>query len=274
MRISTDNYHIIGIVETWAREEIKDSELKIDGYEMFRKDRIFGKGGGIIVYVKETLKSTLCNDLMNTGFDESVWCNVRTGECNLLVGVCYRCPSSSQANNEKLLQLIESASLRKNVTNVLVMGDFNYPEIDYENGMVDAGSDSPPSKFFEKTQDMYWTQYVTEATRMRGMDDPSILDYVFTDEENLIEEVNCEVPLAKSDHVCLTWNLSVKTDQEGKTNETRLNYWKGNYDNIAVQLDGMDWEVEFAGRSLDDMWSVFKSKVIEISRSNVPLRRP
>jgi hypothetical protein len=176
MRNSTDNYHITGIVEMWASEEIKDYELKIDGYEMFRKDRIFGKGGGIIVYVKETLKSTLCNDLMNTGFEESVWCNVGTGECNLLVGVCYRCPSSSQANNEKLLQLIESASLKKNVTNVLVMGDFNYPEINYENGMVDAGSDSAPSKFFEKTQDMYWTQYVTEATRMRGIDDPSILD--------------------------------------------------------------------------------------------------
>jgi hypothetical protein len=82
------------------------------------------------------------------------------------------------------------------------------------------------------------------------------------------------VPLAKSDHVCLTWNLSVKTDQEEKMKETRLNYWKGNYDNITAQLDGMDWEVEFAGRSLDDMWSVFKSKVIEIARSNVPLRRP
>ena len=35
--------YIIGIVETWANDEIRESELKIDGYEMYRVDRREGR---------------------------------------------------------------------------------------------------------------------------------------------------------------------------------------------------------------------------------------
>ena len=47
--------HIIGITESWANNEITDAELGLEGYVMFRKDRIGRRGGGVLLYIKETI---------------------------------------------------------------------------------------------------------------------------------------------------------------------------------------------------------------------------
>ena len=39
--------HIIGITESWAHSDITDAELGLEGYVMFRKDRIGKKRGGV-----------------------------------------------------------------------------------------------------------------------------------------------------------------------------------------------------------------------------------
>ena len=39
---------IIGITESWANKDITDAELGLEGYVMFRKDRIGIRGGGVL----------------------------------------------------------------------------------------------------------------------------------------------------------------------------------------------------------------------------------
>jgi hypothetical protein len=119
-------------VETWASSAIVDSELMLDGYGMYRVDRQEGKGGGIILYVKETLRSSLCSVLTNFGFAKSVWCVVELRTVKLLVGVCYRNPTSSPENNAKLNELITLATKQNGINHIMILGDFNYPDIDYE----------------------------------------------------------------------------------------------------------------------------------------------
>ena len=38
--------HIIGITESWANNDVTDAELGLEGYVMFRKDRIGRRGEG------------------------------------------------------------------------------------------------------------------------------------------------------------------------------------------------------------------------------------
>ena len=45
--------HIIGITESWANNDITNAELGLEGYVMFRKDRIGRRGGGVLLYIKE-----------------------------------------------------------------------------------------------------------------------------------------------------------------------------------------------------------------------------
>jgi len=36
---------VVGITETWAREEMSDAEFEIEGYQLYRKDHKAGHGG-------------------------------------------------------------------------------------------------------------------------------------------------------------------------------------------------------------------------------------
>ena len=49
--------HIIGITESWANTDMTDAELGLPGYVMFRTDRIGRRGGGVILYVKESIQA-------------------------------------------------------------------------------------------------------------------------------------------------------------------------------------------------------------------------
>jgi len=51
---------------------------------------------------------------------------------------------------------------------ILIMGDFNYRDIDYNNYIVNADECSEAFEFFNKTQDLFLIQSVREATRKRS----------------------------------------------------------------------------------------------------------
>ena len=56
-RLTVDDIkpHIIGITESWANNDITDAELGLEGYAMFRKDRMGRRGGGVLLYIKDTI---------------------------------------------------------------------------------------------------------------------------------------------------------------------------------------------------------------------------
>ena len=112
--------NIIGIVEKWATENISDAELKIDGTNMFRLNKKSGVGGGILLYKDEVLNSNLCSSIMNSGFEELVWCTIdMTNKDRILVGLCYRSPASKGNNNDKLLQLLDNMSSHRKFTHII-----------------------------------------------------------------------------------------------------------------------------------------------------------
>ena len=83
---------VMGVTESFANEDIADSELSIPGYDLFRKDRTGGhRGGGVLLYIRSGLGAA--EFLPKTPFPEQVWCRVqdRVGK-EMLIGVCYRTP--------------------------------------------------------------------------------------------------------------------------------------------------------------------------------------
>ena len=192
-RVTENGYHLVGITESWGKQDIKDSELHIEGYTMYRHDRTNDtatKGGGALMYVKDSLKSQMLPSLTNSGLQDSVWVHVSSQKCNLIVGVCYRITASTSENNEKLLQLLDQAVESAGNVHIMILGDFNYPTINYDNLTVNPG-DKSAADFFDKTMDSFLYQNVTEYTRIRQGYKPSKLDYIFTDEENLVENIRC-----------------------------------------------------------------------------------
>ena len=94
--------------ETWLRLAMtNDSQLALDNFTTFRRDRFHSRGGGLLVYVRNTLHPIRKPALEhpNTEYIAVEFSTIQLGKCLLLY--CYRSPnfpSSTyfQALSEKL----------------------------------------------------------------------------------------------------------------------------------------------------------------------------
>ena len=88
------------------------------------------------------LDSSLCLEIRDIEFKEALWCKIRTAIGFVMIGLCYRSPSSLATNNDQLLDMFRAAVSQRNASHVMIFGDFNYPDIDYSQDMVAAGDDA------------------------------------------------------------------------------------------------------------------------------------
>ena len=117
------NPHVIGITESWTTTDISDiSELGMTRYAMFRKDRIGRRGGGVILYIKESIEAYEIKLEKKAECEEAVWCNIVTGNPILTVGLVSRSPNISIEDNDKVQNAIKEVSKR----DCIIMGDFNH----------------------------------------------------------------------------------------------------------------------------------------------------
>ena len=83
--------HIIGITESWANNDITDAELGMEGYVMFRKDRMGKRGGGVLLCIKETIPA------YEVQLHEEA-------DCNCMVQISYRTYNSYHWSSISLSQ--------------------------------------------------------------------------------------------------------------------------------------------------------------------------
>ena len=102
--------HIIGITESWANKDITDAELGLEGYAMFRKDRMGRRGGGVLLYVKDTIPAYEIQLREEADCEEAIWCKLVTGHITVTMGVIYRCPNITKESNEKIQNAIREVS--------------------------------------------------------------------------------------------------------------------------------------------------------------------
>ena len=76
---------IICITESWANTDITDAELGLTGYIMFRRYRIGRRGGGVILYVKQSIQAYEIKLESEADYDEAVWCKIVSGNSTLTI---------------------------------------------------------------------------------------------------------------------------------------------------------------------------------------------
>jgi len=128
--------------------------------------------------------------------------------------------------------------------------------------------------FFEKTQDLFLVQNIFSETRYRHGDVPSRLDYVFTDEEGLINDVDYLSPLGKSDHVILSWLTTVEPQESLSNRQQKFVFHKADYSSMKLQLSQVNWLEMFNGKDVNTCWTLFKDTMHDMIQKYVPLASP
>ena len=120
------------------------------------------------------------------------------------------------------------------------MGDFNLGEINWRMNNSHTNENHIASQFLECIRDCFLYQHVKENTIYRAGSEPSLLDLLLTNEENMINSVSYMPGLGKSDHLQLmfTFNCYTETSQ---TVFKKINFFKGNYTGLSGELAHVDW---------------------------------
>ena len=56
LMVEKEHIDIIGIAESWSNSGIKDAEISMLGFTVFRKDRNGEGGGGILLYIRDYIE--------------------------------------------------------------------------------------------------------------------------------------------------------------------------------------------------------------------------
>ena len=270
-RVKIEKPHIVIITEVNNKHVRISPELEIfhlQGYNMFHHN-VSTDGRGIIIYVKEIIKYVI-EITPKTNFSENKILSISfSNNTNLLVACLYRSESGSKKNNENLKKLLIEIDQMK-FSHKLVVGDLNYKHIDWETWQTHKSEISEEHCFIKCIQDLYWSQHVTAATRFREGMEPSTLDLIFTNQENMIDQLEYESPLGKSDHCVLNFRFKIKSSIKFKP-KTVYKYDKGNYKNMIKDLN-IDWQNEFnlCDDDINKQWELLKSKINSSKQQHIP----
>ena len=92
--------------------------------------------------------------------------------------------------------------MMKNNKKVILVGDFNCGNIDWENLEAPGNENSWGNRLLQLAMNNLLKQWVSENTRYRGDDEPTRLDLVFSKKPQEMK-VDYQSPVGKSDHVLL-----------------------------------------------------------------------
>ena len=103
-------------------------------------------------------------------------------------------------------------------------------------------------------------QNVTENTRVRGMENPSLLDLVFTKNSDDIKEILYRAPIGKSDHAVLEMNFITKEEIQSKGltyNGKKFNYVKGDYNGLRNFFKNVNWTDMTNEQNINKQYNIF-----------------
>ena len=263
-RISRISPDIIGITEVnpkSAKWSLSHQDLQMQGYSLFAD---LGRRG-VALYVRESLRT--CEIIPTDPCDDTVWCEIRINDKErLLVGVVYRSPSSTEEENRNLIKLMNEMAGMKHKS-LLIMGDFNYPDIDWVTLTASEGRQA--MEFLENCREWFLYQHVMKPTRFRTQQTANVLDLVFTNEESLVNEIKYEEPIGKSDHLCLAWTL--KSDVHGSdTAVVKYFFSKGDFGAMRSELAGESWEELLFDKTVNEQWNIIRDRIQSVRDKFIP----
>lgn len=216
-----------------------------------------------------------------------------TSETILNVICVYRSPNLTKVENTNLLNQLEKVPFSSApFENVIMVGDFNLPNIDWVNGIVLCPVDSKDQKMI--TQNEYLDLFTSKGLRWYIDREPTrcklvgnniqtaILDQVLSNNECIIGDVVIKAPLGKSDHACVEIEANLQTNVD-YMNVKQRNWSKVTECFVSDRGNSINWNVD-PNLSVNDMWGEISNKlqsiitdvpevVLKVSRHGDPLEK-
>jgi len=226
--LKSHNPAIFAITESWLTPNIPDQAVSMDRYSVQRRDRRSGSGGGVMLYLSDTIHCRRLENFESHDF-EVLWVALRPKILPrpvsiLLVAVVY-CPPSYDVEKKRelanfILDSVDRLVRKYPSAGIFICGDFN---------TLDTG-------LFNRY--LHLNQLITSSTRGNNL-----LDKFFTNCKDHYRLPTVLAPVGKSDHNCILIRPNFSPQQPVTTKtvfQRRLNLQAR--DNIAKDLSNTIWQ--------------------------------
>ena len=254
---------IILVTESWCNKNISNEMLNLAGYNLEpdlridRSDTLNGIGGGLLVYSRQGL--IIKPDQTMNNFNQYCKFQILSNNSskNLNVYLVYRSPNSTAENTRLLCEMIESVD-----KNCLIIGDFNFPNIDWENNI----SDNKSSQFLNTVDNKFLTQMITFSSHIRG----NILDCAFTDNPEIFFSIENLGNLSNSDHAIIQIEINME-NMQNKSDEMIRDWNNCDTESFYNFLNCNSWVERLRDKSACESWDILVAD-LEMGMNNfVPL---
>lgn len=185
--------------------------------------------------------------------------------------IVYRPPSNSFEDNLQLVSFISNFCVNKEV---IILGDFNLPSIDWRNGDALYLDYDPLTSLFTNcfnTSGLHqWVDFPTFVPS------GNILDLVITTEDDRIGNVHSLCPFPGCGHVPIIFNYHflLNPGPSNRGHSERKAWFRGNYAQINEFLLDIDWDYEFQYLSTNSRMERLLEILRPLISQNVPLYVP
>ena len=122
---------IIAITESWLKPYITDAQVSLPKYNIIRSDRINRERGGTVLYIQEDFPACNIKSFDNDYCEVSI-CTIQSSKS--IVACVYRPPDTDSKLFDEAIKFMHnyiSDQAGSEHYEVIIMGDFNLPALDW-----------------------------------------------------------------------------------------------------------------------------------------------
>ena len=237
----------------------------IEGYNTIE----INEGRGVCIIHKDCIETTEISEITNL-YSPSLFLNIKTNCSSLNLGIIYRSPNAAADEEDVINNQIEQAT--KSLKNLIIVGDFNHPEINWEHSHTKMGENHRASKFLFNINKCKLNQHIDKPTHHKPGCKPSLIDLVLTRSPDIIEKITLSSPLGKSYHSTIFIKTKMQKERKPKCMVKKYQIDKGDYNKMREQLGAINWEERLreTKEDVDETWNEITKEIIDAKERYIP----
>lgn len=261
------NADIIALSETWLTMDDHIPQSINNSFEVHRVDRgTLAQGGGTALLVRKELPHIRLDLGVCTHNIQMCAINLLSRHNKVTVVSVYRSPGANQDEDNQLIDVLDE--LTKCAHKLMILGDFNLPGIKWDT--ESCSQNTPEERFLDWIHSRGLFQHISENTRFRLGQSPSLLDLVLSKYQRDVNKLSYFPPIGKSDHIVIKLVLSNKQAQ-APIRKSR-NFAKMDITRLQTRALELNWLEANEHVNVDDIWQIIKRNLQQLQEEFAPLK--
>ncbi|XP_076045726.1 uncharacterized protein LOC143027968 [Oratosquilla oratoria] len=275
-----EDFMIIALTETHLSVDVRDAEIQLENYTIYRTDRKNRSHGGTIIYLRDDITPNAKLILSYT--DDQVQLQaLHIQKLNMVVINCYRPPACSLTNFENSISELEHLykTLPTPTPDLVLCEDFNFPFIKWPDGIIAGAPQSDKvraEKVLHLTNSMFLMQVINTPTRGNN-----ILDLFFINNRDAISSYMTNNTISDHSLITITTNYTLPDSPIDKSIPpmsnpfSKFNFFNSNinWNEVNSCLSNLNWDTLLQGNDPNVLLNSFLEIILTVCEDKIPKRR-